>query len=328
MSNQLVSLIIVYAGKCCPPEKLLLSVRAQTHLQREVLLIDNSPAGDLALRTKALDPEICVLKGKDQQGYCQALNKGIAASRGDFILCLNDDVILENTFLERALTGFYVSPEIGMVSGKILRQDLRTVDSAGLFLSIWRSPLERGYGTPDKGQYDEPGYIFGVNGAVAFYRRSMLEQVKLKEGYFDPDFGIFYEDLDLAWRAQNSGWKAYYVPSAIAYHVRGATVRKNSGIDRPMARRYLSDPLYARLFKNRYYTIMRNERICAFLLHLPFMLFYDGALWAHLLFTRPALALKATFNLKAWRGFLQKLRSIASQRRKTARKIPAQSKNS
>ena len=46
---------------------------------------------------------------------------------------------------------------IGMVSGKILRFDRRTVDSAGQFLARSRRTIERGYGRPDGPEYDREG---------------------------------------------------------------------------------------------------------------------------------------------------------------------------
>ena len=109
-----------------------------------------------------------------------------------------------------------------MVSAKVLRADGKTIDSTGLFLSVWRTAGERGHGLIDTGRFEREEYIFGVNGAVAFYRRQMLEEIKIGQEYFDPDFHIFYEDLDMAWRAQRAGWRGYYIPQAIAYHARGS----------------------------------------------------------------------------------------------------------
>ena len=124
-------------------------------------------------------------------------------------------------------TSFAISldAKIGMLSGKILRMDRETIDSTGLFLGRNRKAVERGYGKKDIGQYDKPGYVFGASGAVMFLRKSMLIDIKDENGYFDERFGMYYEDLDLCWRAQKKGWKAYYTPKATAYHVRGGTAQ-------------------------------------------------------------------------------------------------------
>ncbi|TBR16958.1 glycosyltransferase [bacterium] len=276
MSNGLINVIVVtrkngdYLASC------LKSVSAQTYHTLEVSVIDNS---------------------QKNLFYCQALNQGIAKTSGEFVLCLNDDVILEPTFVEEALKGFALNSDIGMVSGKILRMDKQTLDSTGLFLTCWRTAKERGYGKKDYGQFDKPGHIFGVNGAVAFYRRRMLDEIKINGEYFDQDFRIFYEDLDIAWRAQRFGWKGYYLPKAIACHVRGGTVRKEGGVNKKHARRYIADELYVDLTKNRYLTIIKNETLLKFILFFPFIIAYDLLAWAHVLFFRPRLLKKLIFSI-------------------------------
>jgi GT2 family glycosyltransferase len=291
-SNKIVSVIIVTFGAGDYLRLCLGSVMQQTLPGLEIIVVSNTPNQNFNNEFYKDYTGIKLYPNISNLFYCGALNKGIEMSQGDFILCLNDDVILDKRFIEEAVGGFALDNGIGMVSGKILRSNGKTIDSTGLFLSIWRTAKERGYGLKDKGQYEKEGYIFGVSGAVAFYRRDMLESIKLGEDYFDRDYHIFYEDLDSAWRANNFGWKAYYMPSAIAYHVRGATVRQGIGINMPFARRYLNNGLYLDLIKNRYLTIIKNERAIFFIIFLPFIFFYDVLSWGHILFCRPALISK------------------------------------
>jgi GT2 family glycosyltransferase len=193
-----------------------------------------------------------------------------------------------------------------MVSGKILRWDKQTIDSTGLFISLWRTAKEKGSGVKDKGQYNREGYIFGVNGAAAFYRRAMLEQIKRDSEYFDSRFRMFYEDLDIAWRAKNQGWKGYYVPGALAYHVRGASVRQGKGINQRFARRYISAELQVDLIKNRYLAIIKNESWLGFLAHLPFIFLYEILLWSYILFFRPGQIKRFIANLSYFISALRK----------------------
>ena len=139
------------------------------------------------------------------------------------------------------------------------------------------------------GKFEEEGYVFGVSGAAAFYRRNMLESLKVDSEYFDSDFGYFYEDLDIAWRAENSGWKGYYIPRAIAYHLRGGTARKQDGRGRRFARYYLNDELHYDLLKNRYLTIIKNDSLFKFLLNFPFIVLYDIVSWGFAILSRPGL---------------------------------------
>jgi len=135
----------------------------------------------------------------------------------------------------------------------------------------------------------------------------MLEEIKEGEEYFDTDFHFFYEDLDIAWRAQRFGWKGYYVPSALAYHVRGATARKSRGKDKPFARRYLiNEELEADLIKNRYLTIIKNESFFGFLSRFLFIFLYDIVTLGYILFFRPYLAKKIIFSLKYFKSAFNK----------------------
>ena len=305
LSNKIVSVIIVTCAIGDYLKSCLDSLKGQTHPFLEIILIDNSLNPNFSQTISKAWPEVKLYSSPKNLFYGQGLNRGIQMSQGDFVLCLNDDVILEKRFIREALRGFSISESIGMVSGKILRQDKQTIDSTGLFLSPWRTAKERGYGIKDKGQFEKEEYIFGVNGAVAFYRREMLEQIKADAEYFDSDFRMFYEDLDIAWRAKNRGWKGYYIPAAIAYHVRGATARQGKGINRRFARHYLSDELHADLIKNRYLAIIKNESRAGFFLHLPLAVFYEILLWGYILLFRPRLIKRFVLDLKrfnsAWR---------------------------
>ena len=284
----LVSIIIVtckahdYLAQC------LASVKNQTWLQTEIITIDNSV---------------------DNLFYTGALNKGIGISRGEFILCLNDDVILDKDFIREAMRGFAVNGNVGMVSGKILRMDKKTIDSTGLFLSLFRTAQERGYGDLDRGQFETEGSVFGVTGAAAFYRRSMLEKLCFNCEYFDPDFRMFYEDLDIAWRARNQSWKGYYIPRAVAFHLRGGTVRKKGNAGKKYARRYIDDELHRDLIKNRYLCIIKNESLPGFILRLPFMFGYDFLSWCYLLFFRRS-AVKRFFSQPVHYGSAFKKRKV------------------
>ncbi len=289
MSNKIVSIIVVAGGTKEYLKTCLDSIGKQVSSPAEIIVIDNSLSPDFNREFRDLYPSVKFHSSQENLSYCQSLNKGIELSLGDFILCLNDDVVLDEDYIERALSGFEIDPKISMVSGKILRSDAKTIDSTGLFLNVWRTAAERGYGKADTGQFEKQGFVFGVTGAAAFYRRSMLEETKLGREYFDPDFGFFYEDLDIAWRANNLGWKGYYVPGAVAYHIRGGTARKDRGINQRYARRYLNDKLLFDLSKNRYLVLIKNEHFSGFLLHFPFILLYDLLNWVFLLFFRPGV---------------------------------------
>lgn len=306
LSNKIVSVIIVTCAIGDYLKSCLDSLKGQTHPFLEIILIDNSLNPNFSQTISKAWPEVKLYSSPKNLFYCQALNRGIEISKGDFILCLNDDVTLDKDFIKEALKGFMMNERIGLVSGKILRPDKQTIDSTGLFISPWRTVKERGYGSKDRGEFEKEEYIFGVNGAVAFYRKKMLEGIKENHAYFDSDFHIFYEDLDIAWRAKNQGWKGYYIPKAVAYHTRGGTVRQDRGINKKYGRRYLDDELHLDLIKNRYLAIIKNESLKGLFLHLPFIFLYDLWMWSYILLFRPQLLKKFILTLGYLNSALRK----------------------
>ena len=300
-SGRLVSIIIVTNGSKDYLWHCLDSVKAQSYPDLEVMVIDNSLNSNLSLKIREAFSSVKLYSNQQNLYYGVSLNKGIALSHGEFILCLNDDVVLDQDFICQALKGFLIKDNIGMVSGKILRMDALTLDSTELFLSSCYTAKERGYGQQDVGRFEKPGFIFGVSGAAAFYRKKMLEEIKQGQDYFDSNFRMFYEDLDIAWRAHNRGWRAYYIPLARVFHVRGGSFRPELGLGKPVARKYLSDELHADLIKNRYLTILKNATFINFLLHLIPILMYDFCAWGYVIFFRP----------KVMREFLRNLRNPA-----------------
>lgn len=302
LMNNSVSVIIPTCGNDSYFISCLESLCRQTCPPAEVILINNSLSAELEQKAREIYPSIKILTPDRNLYYGESLNRGIAMSAGDFILCLNDDATLDKDFIGEALKGFHADKSIGMVSGKILRPNRKTLDTTGLFLSVWRTVHERGHGRIDRGQFEKEGFIFGVGGAVALYRRKMLEEIKRGTSFFDPSFRMFYEDLDLSWRAHHRGWKAYYVPTALACHVRGGSVRNKPGQGKPWARRYLSDEFHSDLIKNRYRAMAKNETFGAFCLHLVPIVFYDLCAWCYVLFFRPKVIRIFFSNKKGMSG--------------------------
>jgi GT2 family glycosyltransferase len=101
------------------------------------------------------------------------------------------------------------------------------IDTTGVVIARSGRGRDRGQHEIDQGQYDNQTDIIAVSGAAAMYRKSALEEVKYKRDdgrteYFDEDFFMYWEDIDLSWRMINAGWKIKYNPKALAYHGRTA----------------------------------------------------------------------------------------------------------
>ena len=227
--------------------------------------------------------------------FCRAVNAGIAATGTSWVLLLNDDVVVEPDFVERLLGGIPSDGRIGMVCGKLLSADGRRIDSAGQFMSLALTAYDRGHGCRDTERFNAPGYVFSAQGAAALYRREMLWDLGGDGCYLDESFGMYYEELDLAWRAQRVGWRAYYVPDAIARHARGATAKTRTPRWSWLRRYYLpwlAPKLQARYVLNRYRLMARYETLLRLLTRLPWVVWCEARLWAYLVVcARPTIRL-------------------------------------
>lgn len=267
----------------------LSSVLAQTHPAVELIVVDNASADGSADLVAADCPSAILVRNAENLGFCAGNNVGLKRARGAAILFLNADARLEPTYLEEALKPLAADPRTGMVAGKLLRFDGRTLDTTGQILTRSRRVKERGYGEPDRGQYDTPSEVFSVCGAAALYRREVVEAVGPDGQFFDEDFFAFGEDLDAGWRARRLGWVCRYQPTAVARHYRGGT--QTSRPDGPARRREMArrpPSIQAHIVKNRYLTMIKNDRAGALLANLPFILAWELVLWGYLTIFSPA----------------------------------------
>lgn len=286
-NGPLISVLIVTWNSEKFIAECLHSVLHQSYPSIEVIVIDNRSSDSTPQIIKERFPLLTFIENEKNLGYCRANNLGLKKASGEYVLFLNSDVILEKDYVEKALKGFHKSEHIGMVSGKILRFDRNTVDSTGQFLSRSRKTIERGYGQRDDGHFDKAGDIFSVCGAVAFYRKKMIEEISYGHGeLFDEDFFSFHEDIDLGWRANLMGWKGYYIPKALAYHFRGAT-GSQSMTTRSFQMSGRSTFLKYHIVKNRYLSIIKNDTLSSYLIHFPFIAARDIVLFFYLLWTSP-----------------------------------------
>ena len=256
------------------------SVFQQTYPFLEIIIVNNEGRGAWVEEAESKYPKARWIHNSENRLFTGAMNQGISVSKGEWVLSLNNDVVLSSDFVKNLMDALQARDEkIGMACGLLLGMEGETIDSAGQFLSLAKTPRERGHGEKFRGQYQEIEEVFSVPGACGLYRKEMLESVKLSEGeYFDGTFGLFYEDLELGWRARKKGWKALFVPRAVAGHARGLAT-KSSAPRWPWLRRFhaasLSKEHLERLIRNRKETLRRH---CTFLewgTHWPWILSYD-----------------------------------------------------
>lgn len=322
MNQPHISVVVINWNSGTDLADCLPSVLAQTLPPFEMVIIDNASTDDSpAVGRRALEaagrPSSCrvawVMNGRNE-GFSRAANQGIAATTGDWVLLLNPDVVLAPAFLDEAWGALRARPEAGSLGGKVLRFDHRTIDTTGQFVRADGRVRERGYGEADRGQYEQSGEIFSVCGAVALYRRAMLDDVAVEGECFDEDFFAFYEDADLGWRAQRRGWRCWYQPTAVAYHARGGTNRAGRRVWArwQMPRRPLQIQFH--ILINRHLMLVKNQSADVALRHAFILLWANGVDLAYLLLVQPRLLGWMPMAAALLRRALDKRRLIASHR--------------
>lgn len=172
--------------------------------------------------------KIFLIKNDDNLGFAEGNNIGmrlaISTFDTDYILLLNNDTIVKKSFLNFLVLAAEKEKRVGICSSKIINMhNSRIIDSTGHIFK-WGHIVDRGNGRIDRGQYDKKKSIIGAMAAACLYKKEMIEDV----GLFDPIFITQYEDVDLSWRSFMKGWKGKFVPEAVVYHKRGASIKKNS----------------------------------------------------------------------------------------------------
>ncbi len=247
------------------------SLRGQTYHDFEVIVVDNgSTDGSVAAMEKEYH-EAHVLALSVNGGYSGGCNRGIEVARGELLVMLNNDTEADARWLEALVDAMDRYPEAGSAASRLMIYDKPEVlHSAGDIYRRDGTADSRGVWEPYGPPYDEERYVFGGCGGAVVYRREMLDEI----GTFEEAFFMYYEDIDINWRAQLAGWKCVYVPQAIVYHHLSAT---GGGA---LASYYVA--------RNLLWTIARN---------------YPGALlrryWREIVSAQWRIAWDA---LRAWRG--------------------------
>lgn len=182
----------------------------------EIVVVDNGSTDGTVAYLRDQYPWVRVVRLERNRGFAGGNNVGFEHARGNLLALLNNDTVVDGHWLSALVEALGTDPRIGATTSKILfRDDPTTINNAGLLLYRDGSGADRGFRQPDEGQFDDVVEVFGACGASVLLRREMLEDV----GAFDDGFFMYYEDLDLAWRARIRGWKFRYTPRSVVYHV-------------------------------------------------------------------------------------------------------------
>jgi GT2 family glycosyltransferase len=280
------------------PEPLLAAVDRLldlTNVHIEVIVVDNDPPRGLpGLLPSA--PRLRLIEPGYNSGFAAAINAGVDASRGEFLLFHNADLLIDGDYLALLVDFMRERPNAGAASGKILRPPAvagaeSLIDSAGITVRRDRGAFDRGEGKPDRA-FDTVEEVFAVSGAALFARRAALDDVAVGGHCLAPAFFMYKDDVDLCWRLRLRGWECWFVPAARAHHLRSGRGLGGRGYLRGL-RTYLRNerakPRHVRLhsLKNEWLLLVHNESFATLVPDLPRIIFRQALLAGSTLLLSP-----------------------------------------
>jgi GT2 family glycosyltransferase len=249
-----VTLVTYNSGRFI--KRCLESVLEQKYPNLEVVIVDNASTDGTADILEQFADQCRIYYNDQNLGFAAAQNQAIALAQGEWVLTLNPDVLLLPNFVQALVDAGQLDPKVGTVCGKLLTirasfdlPEKQLVDSTGIYFTPMLRHLDRGSQEVDNGHYLNFEYVFGATAAAALYRRAMIEDISIQSEFFDPDFFVYREDADVAWRAQLMGWRCLYTPLARGYHVRNVL---------PGNRRALPAVINMHSVKNRFLMRIKN----------------------------------------------------------------------
>lgn len=228
--NKLAIVVLSWNGadilKSC-----LNSLEKQSYDNYQIIVVDNdskdSSRDVLKQQKELLGEKLHVIYNRKNSGFAGGVNIGIKYSLEngfDGVALFNSDATADKDWLANLAKVLDEQSEVGIATGLLLHQGGGTIDSTGEFYSKWGLAFPRFRGKPSS-QKPASGLVFGATGGASLYRAEMLRQI----GLFDENFFAYFEDVDISFRAQLSGWKVYYTSEAIAYHEQGGSSKKIPG---------------------------------------------------------------------------------------------------
>ena len=195
------------------------SLQQQT-LRPEIIIVDNNSSDDSVerfedhIKSQKKDAPI-LIKNSQNLGFAGGINTGLIYAKEHnfkYIVVLNPDAIADKKWCRTLVDELSTHLDCGIATGIMQRHDGKTLDTTGDFYTTWGLPGPRNRDEPVENAPSKPGEVFGATGGGAIYRAAIFDDIDM----FDEDFFMYYEDVDLSFRAQLAGWKVRFTPEAIA----------------------------------------------------------------------------------------------------------------
>ena len=235
-----VSIVIVSFNTRDLLRECLQSLEQQSQgISKEVFVVDNISRDQSADMVEKEFPEVKLIRSDVNLGFAAANNKAFPRCTGRYVVLLNSDAFLKDGALRKSIAYMDNAPGIGLGGARLTGRDGSWQPSARLFPSplndfltltglAGKFPKSRFFGRFDRTWADqgESTYTDWVPGAYSIIRRSVLETV----GYFDENFFLYYEEVDLCKRIKNAGYRIRYWGDVGVIHLGGESSKTVTGV--------------------------------------------------------------------------------------------------
>ena len=200
------------------------SLKKSKYTNLEILVVDNISSDNSQKKCKERFPEIKLIQNNENLGYCGGNNVGIKDAKGEFIVILNPDTIVQTNCIDELVSAYNKFGE-GLYQPKILslnEEDI--IQSTGNMLHIFGFGFARDKGGKIVDKIEEIEKIGYASGTCLFTSRKVFDKI----GLLDEFLFLYHDDLDLGWRAAQIGINSYYVPKSKIFHVESYSLKWSS----------------------------------------------------------------------------------------------------
>ena len=260
--NPLVSVIVLNYNAGELLLNCIESVKKSAYKNLEIIVVDNISTDKSQKRCKEKYPDIKLIQNNENFGYCEGNNIGIREAKGDYIIILNPDTIVESNCIEELISAYNKFGE-GLYQPKILSlNEKQVLQSTGNMIHVFGFGFAKDKGRKDEEVDEEIKKIGYASGTCLFTSKSVLEKV----GLLDSFLFLYHDDLDLGWRASQIGINSYYVPKSKIYHVESYSLK-------------WSAKKFYWLERNRKYCLLTHYSKKTYAKMLPTLLLVDLFVW-------------------------------------------------
>ncbi len=238
-SEPIISVIIVNYNVREFLEQCLDSVqRALKSIPSEIIVVDNASVDDSVPMIRQRFPQVMLIENKKNVGFSAANNQGLEVARGQFIVLLNPDTVVQEDTFTKLLDFFARTPDASAATCKIINPDgTFSVDCRHSIptplTAFWKVvglsrlfPKSKIFGRYNLTYLNENDtyQVEAISGSFMMMRREIVKKV----GKLDEDFFMYCEDIDYCHRINKAGGKIYYVPDSQIIHYKGESTKKNN----------------------------------------------------------------------------------------------------